>query len=104
MFADRYPSAANIIMKDSYVDDIIFSEENSHSSKCRINEIEYILKEGGFNIKEWIISGQNKINNSNDNSEEREEKVLGILWNCSTDKFRFEVTLNFESKAYNKKT
>ena len=62
MFNHTCNEASNIIKNNSYVDDIIFSEESISITDLRKKEIEFILDEGGFKIKEWIISGQEKLN------------------------------------------
>ena len=99
MFVQNYPYASDIIKNDSYVDDIIFSEPEVKIAQDRISEIEFILREGGFTMKEWIMSGQSYFNENLKQWEDREEKVLGICWNCTQDQFKFNVSLKFERKS-----
>ena len=51
MFNHTYNEACNIIKNDSYVDDIIFSEENISIADSRKDEIKLILKEGSYQLK-----------------------------------------------------
>ena len=85
------------------MDDIPDSVETIDEANRVMNNIDIILKEGGFTIKEWIVSGQEKgdINMiSNDQrvvktlmkeelQDDRTEKVLGMKWDTFTDKLIF---------------
>lgn len=49
-----------------------------------MNDTEKVLKQGGFNIKHWIVSGnidQKDVNIVKQN----EEKVLGLKWDPQQD-------------------
>lgn len=106
---DDYPTAAATIINNSYVDDIVDSVP-SHADANRITkEIDQLLKPGGFEIKEWVVS---KIDNEENkehrhNAEKLEEnlliksgpqKVLGMCWDAATDSFQFSVRLNLSPK------
>ena len=97
LFGHTYAEAANIIKNDSYVDDIIFSTNQNSKADSLRNEIDFILREGGFEIKEWIMSGQRLYNSELGTYEDHEEKVLGIVWNCTHDIFKFNVKLRFDN-------
>ena len=104
MFENQFPESCCILNEDSYVDDIIFSVDSMNSAESRMSEIGYILKEGGFDIKEWTVSKGAINSNSMINITERnEDKVLGIIWDCELDKFKFQINLNFSKKCHNVK-
>ena len=63
MFKNEFPESSSILINDSYVDDIIFSVDSMYVAESRISEIEYILREGGFHIKDWIISNKEMSSN-----------------------------------------
>ena len=103
MFEDRFTKAAKIIINDSYVDDIIFSVDDANLATNLMSDIEYILKEAGFQIKEWVttLKGNNDINSSFPVANSDENKVLGMLFNSESDHFKFQFNLNFSKKCNN---
>jgi hypothetical protein len=52
------PEASKIIERDRYVDDLIHSCPSVSDGLQRIEDIEKILKTGGFRIKEWHCSSK----------------------------------------------
>ena len=103
MFSDKFPKAAEIVGNDSFVDDIIFSVDEYEEAESILSEIETILKEGGFEIKEWLISKDNNESDSLINISQDNDKVLGILWNPKSDQLKFQLNLNFSKKHRNMK-
>ena len=85
MFRIQFSEAAMIVENDSFVDDIIFSVDNLDEAKSRMSEIETILSEGGFEIKEWLISKDSNVEDSKINISSDNDKILGILWNSKLD-------------------
>ena len=95
---DDFPLASKIIAEDSYVDDIISSVNSRDCAMERINEIDYVLRLGGFQIKYWVLSGEGddsiaKVLNTD------QEKVLGLGWKPKQNIFSFKVKLNFSKKT-----
>ena len=102
----EHPKAADTILKDSYMDDIISSVDDTESAKRVMSEIETVLKLKGFTIKEWIWSGtklgsedrnvdqsavQIVMESNRDNDET--EKVLGLHWDVSRKKSGIQAQL-----------
>ena len=86
---DDYPKASKIILENSYMDDIADSIENEEKSVKVCNEIDEILKRGGFFTKGWILSALKGC--LKDGNVERKEireslKVLGVGWENVDDK------------------
>ena len=102
MFKNEFPESALILINNSYVDDIIFSVDRIDIAESRMSEIGHILKEGGFDIKEWNVSKKERNSNPMINIADKDtDKVLGILWNSESDKFKFQINLNFSKKHHN---
>ena len=97
----QHQEACNIILNNSYVDDILGSTDELEKRKEITETIEKVLNKYNFHIKEWVVSGEtenvNKTNNESKDgqqvdkrSEESkqpsdEEKILGMKWNKQTD-------------------
>ena len=98
---NEYPEAADIIQNNTYMDDIIESKDNITIAHELSQDIEKAIIKGGFQVKEWIFSG--------DISKQEEtimvqkphtstEKILGIKWSPCEDQLYFEVKIKFSSK------
>ena len=71
-------------------------------------EIDELIKPGGFEIKKWSFSGKNvnkeaKFNDAgltteNKPGETEIHKILGMKWDPNFDVFKFDVHLNFSPK------
>ena len=97
MNAERYPLASNIILTNTYVDDIIDSLDSKEQSRKVSEEIDKILETGNMEIKEWYILSDDKeidINCTFNSSQ----KVLGMFWDTRIDVFRFRTNLQFTVK------
>ncbi|XP_068214422.1 uncharacterized protein [Palaemon carinicauda] len=93
-----FPLASKMIVEDSYVDDIISSVNSKDCAMKRIKEVEEVLRLGGFQIKYWVLSGEDKDNNARVLNTEQ-EKVLGLSWKPKLDTFSYRVKLNFSKKT-----
>ena len=113
MGSKSYPSAAETVLKNSYVDDIIDSTETNESAQKLSGDIDKLLKPGAFHIKQWQISGgerllQENVNCTDERSQQisekvddTDQKVLGVAWNKDTDTLHFKVKINFSAKRRN---
>lgn len=96
--ASGYPEAAEVLQKNTYMDDICDSVNTVAEAKQLAKDLDIILKTGGFNVKGWI---SNKSLEDHEQSEKpaemavfREnvaEKVLGMAWNNQADTLTFNV-------------
>ena len=104
--AKNFPTASQIIVQNSYMDDIPASVSNHVDAKKVMRDIEIILHDGGFKIKGWHISGDSQGKTDTDNKDQRvvqsllhkeeiedegNEKVLGMNWNTESDSLFFNV-------------
>ena len=100
-----YPSESKIIIENSYVDDILFSVESPEILVERLKNIDYILSQGSFKIKQWIISGNKEEytyseqpHSLNHVLHPHEERVLGMTWVLGSDLFRFNLHVKFDGQ------
>ncbi|CAC5398220.1 unnamed protein product [Mytilus coruscus] len=60
MYQHIYPDASKMVIRNSYVDDILQSVESVDNARLITQQTEKMLACGGFRIKHWIISGNEK--------------------------------------------
>lgn len=92
--AERFedsPEVTNLIVKNSYVDDLLGSVDSKYEAEDLMARVEKVLEKGGFHIKKCVMSGVTKENVSMTGTE----KVLGLLWEPETDRFVFKLNLRF---------
>ena len=95
---ESFPTAAQVIKNNSYMDDICDSVHSQDESQKLTKDIDSVLETGGFKVKGWI-SNSTHLSNSDPESEHAktplqghtEEKVLGVVWNNVKDTFTFKV-------------
>ena len=109
MAPDNMVEAKETILENSYMDDILGSCETVAEANEMTKQITTILKNCDFNIKEWVISGQNPATaaESDDQKVVKEllnaepnsfhQKVLGMYWDTKEDKLMFFVKLTTTS-------
>ena len=95
---EAFPVAAQVIQDNTYMDDICDSVPTTEEARDLIREIDSVLETGGFTVKGWV---SNKVETLEAPKEEQEaatflqggsvEKVLGVVWDSSTDTFSFAV-------------
>ena len=91
-----FPEAAKVLLNNVYMDDICDSINTVQGAQEQTEAMDKDLETGGFKVKGWIsnkVLTQKKHKNQKMTKafEAEEEKVLGMLWNCATDKFFFRV-------------
>ena len=89
----NFPREAEIIQKSSYVDDIIDSTPDRDDASLLTCNIEVILKKVNFHIKGWTLCGCAEVNNEKPIMPEEWERVLGLVWLPSNNKFTFNVKI-----------
>ena len=102
MMRKNYLEAADIIQTNTYMDDIIESKDNIALARDLSQDIEKAIIKGGFQVKEWIFSGD--INKQEETimvqtPHTSTEKILGIKWNPCEDQLCFEVKIKFSPKG-----
>ena len=97
------PEAAKTISDNSYVDDIIDSVPNQEATK-RTREIEEILSTRNLKIKEWTMTGTEKLNHNSARDQEGVKaltqisgnnsvmvNVLGMKWDYQKDNIMYDI-------------
>ena len=98
LYKDDNPKAAQIIIEDSYVDDIATGDEN-HGMVDAIQEgIEKILEKAGFKVKGFCRSGDSSEASLSLLGTGELGRVLGIGWDPERDWFRVIVRINLSKR------
>ena len=83
MGEDQFPEATRVILNNTYMDDIIESEDTREKANEITGDIEKLLDKGGFKLKEWTYSGDRSSGDKTKIAMEPSaatEKVLGVVW------------------------
>jgi len=100
---DVYPEASKIVLSNSYMDDIPASTPSEESGMKVMRDIEKMVGEKGFKMKNWMFSGQkSKKDKSLDQAavqallkkdiENELSKVLGMEWETEEDVIQFRLS------------
>ena len=112
---DLYPRAAKLVLKNTYVDDLIDSFGDIKEATKVTKECDELIGAGGFKVKKWIISAKPvNVTHDESNINERDKridfcpkessKVLGVHWNPATDQLQFNVKVNFSPRRRKMRT
>jgi len=96
--SERYPVASRIALRDFYVDDLITGADTLQEAVKLKEEMAQLMREGKFELRKWSsnepslqheqsVTGQGEFRVSDDKTSERH--TLGIIWNCTSDTFKF---------------
>ena len=91
---DRFPKAADTVLRNAYMDDVPGSVDTEEEAVLRMREIQEMLGAKGFQMKDWVYSGKmNRSTTSHDqvqarfitglghDADDETESVLGMQWN-----------------------
>ena len=101
---EQFPRAVEMILKNTYVDDTIYSFDDTHTTIETATAVNDILKTGGFEMKESVTNVPKKEMPSTSTEMmacltcHETSNIPGMKWNPTTDKFQFTVHLNFSPK------
>ena len=101
---EKSPRAVDMIVHNTYVDDMLDSFNETSSTIETVISAEEILKTGGFEVKKWTSNiALDEVSSVSSQStalliENDISKVLGMSWNPQLDRFIFKVSLNFAPK------
>ena len=107
-FSQKYPTAANAIINNSYMDDFLCSTMSEQEARQVIKQVIEINKAAGWEMHGWACNSNNVLNHVNtaDNSESNitesnvikldaikdgKERVLGLQWETKPDEFGFQL-------------
>ncbi|XP_039303907.1 uncharacterized protein LOC120357485 [Solenopsis invicta] len=102
---EKFPKAAEVIIRDFYMDDLLTGGNSIEEITELKNQLTELLAKGGFELHKWntnVINAKEIKSNKNELvklHKIEESKLLGILWNPSSDAFHYEV----ESREHEKR-
>ena len=100
----QYPYAAKVIRENPYMDNILDSVDSERMALETMVQIESVLKEGGFKIKEWVMTQKMKRDEfSVETLLGTGERVLGMNWNPKTDQLSFSLKNNIQIEVITKR-
>lgn len=97
-----HPTAAKILKKDFYVDDMITGAQNEEEGKLLVNEMIELMSSAGMTLRKWNSSYEKILEGLPDHLRDVRDvreldssrstiKTLGMVWNPQTDSFCFSV-------------
>ena len=98
-FAEKYPEESREMKEQTYIDDQLVASEGDAAIRQKTARLDEIGEHAGMPNKGWTYSGD-KCSDTvviGKETDEKEEKVLGMTWIPSTDSFKFNVALKFRS-------
>ncbi|XP_055585344.1 uncharacterized protein LOC129738178 [Uranotaenia lowii] len=108
---EQFPKAAKAIIHRHYVDDYLQSFGNEKDAKEVATEVRTIHRKGGFTLHNWrsnsltVLEHLEELPNATDKhldlskEDSTRERVLGMLWNPSSDEMSFATQMNAEVKT-----
>ncbi|XP_055585281.1 uncharacterized protein LOC129738121 [Uranotaenia lowii] len=105
--AKDYPEASKAIIYDTYVDDYLASFSSRDEAAKIATEIRLINKNGGFDLHHWrsnspavmeVLNEKQSVDKKNLSliDSTNTERVLGLLWDPSTDELSFSTEMKPE--------
>jgi hypothetical protein len=91
-FGGKFPKAAWFLKFRTYMDAATAGADTMARLKRLSSEMEAVARQGGFEFKETLMSGDKE----KDDSEPH--KVLGLIWETEKDRLRVDVKLNLGAK------
>ncbi|XP_055632467.1 uncharacterized protein LOC129772957 [Toxorhynchites rutilus septentrionalis] len=100
-FQDKFPRAAEAIIREHYVDDMLSSVETEDEAIKLAVDVRFIHAEAGFEIRNWLSNSNRVLQELKANPGEKSlnllsemgtEKVLGLWWCTAADTFTFKVS------------
>jgi hypothetical protein len=91
-FGAEFPEAAWFLKYRTYVDDATPGADTMARLKGLSSEMETVARQGGFEFKETLMSGDKE----KDNGEPH--KVVGLIWETEEDRLKVDVKFNVGAK------
>ena len=95
------PKVAKNIQNDCFMDDVNVDAKYNEDIDEKTAKAEEIMKEGGFQFKKWVKSGdigEKELGKS----ETGVIQSLGMFWRTENDKLVYRINLNFSKKSRNR--
>ena len=108
---ESYPAAPMVLLRDTYMDDILHSEETVKDAVLILEDLTKVLGGAGFRAQKWCSNRTEVLEEipqedratgvKLEDAELPSVKTLGVHWNASDDVFTFivkEINLSFYTK------
>ncbi|GFR26568.1 integrase catalytic domain-containing protein [Trichonephila clavata] len=93
---DKYPLAADVIMSDVYMDDLLTGADDLESGRKLQEQLVSLLKGAGMELHKWSASNPLLLPDSmcrdKDLSYSSSTETLGLLWKPHPDSFAFKIS------------
>ncbi|XP_063912654.1 uncharacterized protein LOC135129432 [Zophobas morio] len=94
----NFPEAANIILRDFYVDDLIYGANDINHASQILNDIKGILSKGGFELHKINSNHLPCIDSTStpgiiNLDKQAAAKTLGLFWNNCNDTIQYSICL-----------
>ncbi|XP_020712609.1 uncharacterized protein LOC110117566 [Ceratitis capitata] len=97
----KFPQVANILVNETYVDDILSGGHDLNSTKTSVSQIIEVLKSAGFPLRKITANNRSLLNEIPETylldseflqfHDTSTTKTLGISWNALTDTFSYSI-------------
>lgn len=98
----NFPKAKSVVSRDFYVDDVLTGVKNNQEGAVLIEELQQMLKKGGFELHKWstneplLFKNAGLAHSGSDNSHSavnnKAIKVLGLEWHPENDEFKCNIS------------
>ncbi|XP_039310747.1 uncharacterized protein LOC120358929 [Solenopsis invicta] len=94
----KYPIGSRTVLNDFYVDDLVSGAETLQEALAIKTETSQLLLESLFELHKWFSNDSALLDNQTlshqkefvlSTDKESETRALGLIWNCSSDNFKF---------------
>ena len=109
----RFPDAAEALLRDTYVDDVLSGAEDVDSAIHLKNQLVELLKGGGFHLRKWASNEPQILQDIpvhdrlrpvwRDFMNENPIQTLGVSWDPIADEFRFRTNLTSDRSMTTKR-
>ncbi|XP_043263445.1 uncharacterized protein LOC122403778 [Colletes gigas] len=108
----RFPGAAEILVRDFYVDDLLTGAKTIKEAIDLRNHLTQLLRIAGLNIRQWasnhqsLLRGlpQQDINKRLHLGESSTIKTLGVVWNSENDSITYAVKITNSASLVSKRS
>ncbi|XP_048514357.1 uncharacterized protein LOC125501757 [Athalia rosae] len=105
----EFPIAANIVLRDFYVDDVLSGANSIDEAKTLCKQLQQLLLRGGFELHKWSSNIDEIVTNMRGSTQEISPstniddgdsvKTLGLQWSPANEKFQFSINIDIGAKT-----
>ncbi|KRZ07030.1 hypothetical protein T11_11806 [Trichinella zimbabwensis] len=94
LYKSKWPKAAEEVLKNVYVDDVLFSlDDRTETMEC-VRELKQLMETAGFHLTKWSSNEPSVLRSLPEEdvvSESKAKMALGIVWDSKEDIITFPV-------------